>query len=251
VAGRFEAALDAFGPLPDDARLRLAKELENAWGLTQDFSIDPAKARDHFQKVAFAAENLLGTLFIGPSDIAEAWDERVDLGTALGPVRTAYESAMLERRRSVGFVEPAVLKVLLERHILKLSDPLQDTDIRHLHVAAGQAISLERFIVALADLAAGARNAAAFQKALTQEGRLGSGRKGLLMQHAFTIYALMRHEHPKSGPKIGMGGPLVRFIVAVLAEVGFVGEDATKDVVRGAHKRWKEKHKPTRRSALK
>jgi hypothetical protein len=250
VAGRFEAALDAFGPLPDDARFKLANELENAWGLTQDFSIDPAKARDHFQKVAFAAENLLGTLFIGPSDIAEALDERVELGTALGPLRTAYESAMLERRRSVGF-EPAMLKVLLERHILKLSNPLQDTDIHHLHVAAGKAISLERLIVALADLAAGARNAAAFQKTLTQKGRTRSGRKGLLMQHAFTIYALMRHEHPKSGPKIGMGGPLVRFIVAILADVGFVGDDATKDVVRGAYKRWKEKHKPTRRSALK
>jgi hypothetical protein len=85
----FDVAVTAFGPLPEDVRLKLAKELENAWRLSQNFGFDPAKARVVFQRIAVAAENLLGTLFIGPDDISRAFDERVELGTALGPLRMA------------------------------------------------------------------------------------------------------------------------------------------------------------------
>jgi hypothetical protein len=99
----FDVAVTAFGPLPEDVRLKLAKELENAWRLSQNFGFDPAKARVVFQRIAVAAENLLGTLFIGPDDISRAFDERVELGTALGPLRMAYEASFVERRRAAGF----------------------------------------------------------------------------------------------------------------------------------------------------
>jgi hypothetical protein len=111
-------------------------------------------------------------------------------------------------------------------------------------------IPLERLAVSLADLATGARTAAAFQAQRTQEGRFGSGRKELLMQRAFTIYDLTRHEHPESGPKIGMGKPLVNFMTAVLFGAGFKEKDVTQDVVKGAYQRWKQRHKPKRREAL-
>ena len=136
-------AVTAFGPLPDDARLKLAKELENAWGLSQNFGFDPAKARVVFQRIAVAAENLLGTLFVDADDISRAFDEQVDLGTALGPLRTAYEASFVERRRAAGF-KPA-------GHY----PPGARRQARFEHAA--RVIPLERLAVPLADLATGAR----------------------------------------------------------------------------------------------
>jgi hypothetical protein len=62
-----------------------------------------------------------------------------------------------------------------------------------------------------------------------------------LLHTLFAIYASMRDRHPRSGRRIGLGGPLLRFISAVLkcANVNPGNDAHLRETVRGAYRRWR------------
>jgi hypothetical protein len=67
--------------------------------------------------------------------------------------------------------------------------------------------------------------------------REGPGPRGVLLSSLFGIYADMRRRFPDSGPEIGYGGPLLRFVRAVHAV--FDATPPTDRAVKGAFDRWR------------
>jgi hypothetical protein len=78
---------------------------------------------------------------------------------------------------------------------------------------------------------------------LMLDGRGGSRarprRQGRLIRHAIAAYAAIRKNYPRSGPKPGFGGPMVRFIRAVADLCGAkVNDAAIREVWRSKSKKF-------------
>jgi hypothetical protein len=107
----------------------------------------------------------------------------------------------------------------------------------------GCQISLPSLVSGLRELGDVAGRLAREEAARTKCGRGGATRKGAgpeetLHRELFRIYADFRDRFPESGPAIGFGGPLQRFVAAVHGTLGI--QPPSDRVVKSALDRWRK-----------
>jgi hypothetical protein len=227
---RFESSVEAFGELrddepPHDRKQQLLHDLKTAWLMAKSFQRNryiplPAKYAERLNKIATAAETLLGLLQIGPEDISAATAGSVRLATMFGPLMAEYDAA-------------------LKLHLA--------ADYQGVHV-----VPLERVPIILADLAKAANTAA--QKHTTRIRRRSGGStheggslKARFLAIIFEVYNRARRLDPDSGQQIGFNKDLRKFVFAAFADASAeLSEDearefallSSREDVRGAFRRW-------------
>jgi hypothetical protein len=125
-----------------------------------------------------------------------------------------------------------------------------DAKDRHLPTWAGpllaklgkKHVSLPSLVAHLHALAVMSRHLAQIEARRKKHGKGGARRKGqgpneVLLWELFVIYNTTRNRIPDSGPPIGFGGPLCRFITAAYRSIGF--EPPTDRAVKAALDRWR------------
>jgi hypothetical protein len=111
-------------------------------------------------------------------------------------------------------------------------------------------ISLPSLITDLRELAVVSEEIARTERGHKKPGkggarRQGQGPRGVLLWNLFDIYADTRSRFPESGPAIGYGGPLLRFVRAVHTVLKV--QAPTDRAVKAAFDRWcraQNKHPP-------